>query len=422
MRNLHVILPFTLLLFSLACLQDNPLTSRDTSVIKLSINLPSDTGKSLAKAAAIISVTVTVTADDMDDIEESLDISGQTASGTLKVPRGEDRTFAVECRDGNGIIQYSGSATQDILKKSETVTIITEGHYPSASTLTITGITFSAVTLAWTQNTDSDFQAYDIYRSLSAGVDINSDFITTISGQSTVSYVDDTVSPNTTYYYRVRVTDTEDLDSWSNEVSGQTPAMVEMMQVLSALGPWLIPDNGSRSIWFNDNNFAPSDAVVANVEYRLRIDDTGSDLNFWCGDYEIYISSSPSPDALEDTLVYDNLGSWTDGGFDDDAEDDSDIYLNWRSTSYFNGEDPNQYWGIYIVDNMSGDSGQLDYLEYRIHYLAPSSSPGMITITVPASAADEGPSLNRSHPTGGAQGSIEPVSTGLEKIKSPARR
>ncbi|MBA7657841.1 hypothetical protein ES703_65784 [subsurface metagenome] len=197
-------------------------------------------------------------------------------------------------------------------------------------------------------------------------------------------------------------------------------------------GPWAIPDNGFNSTWFLNNSFAPSGATVTNVEYRLRIDDTGDPNTFWCEDYEIYISSSTStpPPFPKDDLVYDNLGGRTDGGLDDDAEDDSDIYLNWRSTSHFNGEDPNQYWGVYIIDNWTPDSGQLDYLELRIYYQqtpllsyqAPSSSHGVITITVPASAADEGPSLNGSDPTVGAQGSIDPVSTGFDKIKSPAGR
>ncbi len=534
MRHLRVILPFTLLLFSLACLKDNPLgIDQGFSQIHVTIGLPevepvSSPDTALDKAVAFYTIILTVTADDMETIEEELDISsdGKTASGTVQVPKGEertftivikdqdditrfegsntvdvlkgsktvtivahglysevtvhvnilakeiyppdsgislgkslvtttviltvsaadmptieesltdidpdgnsatgtvvvrkgnDRTFTIECKDANGVVQYSGSATQDVLAATATVSITTEGHYPSASTLSITSFDAVSVTLSWAESTESDFASYELVRAGTAE-DIESsstrESIFTITGKTTTTYTDDSVSPNTRYYYAIIVWDTEGMGMRSSPpVSVQTP------QYFSAPGPWAIPDDGYKSLWFLNNSFAPSGSMVTNVEYRLRIGDAGDPFYFFCADYEIYISSSPSPGALEDNLVYDNLGGWTDGDFDDDVEDDTDIYLDWRTTDHFNGETPNQYWGVYIIDNWSGDYGQLDYLEFRIHYDAPSSSPGLITIKVPASAADEGPSLNRSHPSGAAQGSIDPVSTGFDKIKSPA--
>ena len=109
---------------------------------------------------------------------------------------------------------------------------------------------------------------------------------------------------------------------------------------------------------------APAGSYVTNVEYRLRIDDQGDPNNFFCGDYEISIES----DMGGLLLVYDNLGLDTDGGYDDDPEDDSDIYLNWRSTSYFNGETPNQTWWVKAEDTMSSDVGQMDYFSFYVYW------------------------------------------------------
>ncbi|MCH7575786.1 MAG: hypothetical protein IIA59_11750 [Candidatus Marinimicrobia bacterium] len=67
-----------------------------------------------------------------------------------------------------------------------------------------------------------------------------------------------------------------------------------------------------------------------------------------------------------------NTGARTDGGNDDDAADDGDIYLNWRFTASFNGESPNQYWGIYIIDDLVGDTGVLDYFQLEIYYSSAS--------------------------------------------------
>jgi hypothetical protein len=123
----------------------------------------------------------------------------------------------------------------------------------------------------------------------------------------------------------------------------------------------------------------PEGAYITNIEYRLRIDDTGDPLTFYCGDYEIYLGSASTPNFL----VYDNLGGRTDGGFDDDAEDDSDIYLNWRSTTAFNGEPANQALRVRVEDVLASDTGLINYFEFYIHWETPSAeisfSPSSLT-------------------------------------------
>lgn len=124
---------------------------------------------------------------------------------------------------------------------------------------------------------------------------------------------------------------------------------------------------------------APADSRVTSVRYRTRLSDEG-DGAFYCGDYEIWLFSG---DPAFEHSVYDNLGGRTDGRYDDDADDDLDIYLDWRSTSAFDGEDPNQWWGVVAWDSLSGDDGKLDYIELQIDWVVeegdvyePDGSPG----------------------------------------------
>lgn len=153
----------------------------------------------------------------------------------------------------------------------------------------------------------------------------------------------------------------------------------EDVMTFSASGPWSIPDEGVEARYFTNDDFAPSEASVTSVEYRLRVSPRNGPDNFCADDYEIYITSSETEGAPEDALVYDEPNSCTDGGSDDDPEDDSDIFLNWRSTDYFNGESANQYWGVRVEDVYAEDVGELNYMELRIHWQAADSPAISVT-------------------------------------------
>ena len=317
MRLTRLFFVITVLLAGLACLTDNPLSGPETSSITLSINLPSgegipDTGTGLAKAMAITSVTVTVTADDMENIEESLDISGETASGTLEVPRGYDRTFTIECQDANGILQYSGSVTQDILEKSETVEITTEGHYPSASTLTITSFDAVSVALSWIENTDMDFASYELVRAGTAE-DIESsstrESIVTITSKATTTYADATVSPNTSYYYAIIVWDTEGMGMRSDAEGVLTP---DLLEISYDDGSWEDYDWGNEAGDRFDMLFSSPTypCYIRSIKLYLR-DESGFD-----GNYRVYIMDLGLNDlfysepALTDPATTGDEGSW----------------------------------------------------------------------------------------------------------------
>ena len=101
--------------------------------------------------------------------------------------------------------------------------------------------------------------------------------------------------------------------------------------------------------------------TVCNVSYRDRIEHT------YPGDLVIQLNNNYHSVGSGDT-VWNRLGGSDDGGYDDDAEDDEDIYLDWRETSFFNGDPVDGDWYLDAWDHCPTDVGTIDYAEYRIYY------------------------------------------------------
>lgn len=72
----------------------------------------------------VATVTVRVTGPEMDAVTGNLSISGNQATGTVRVPAGENRTFTVEAKDSENQVLATGSTTRDLeAGTSPTVTI-----------------------------------------------------------------------------------------------------------------------------------------------------------------------------------------------------------------------------------------------------------------------------------------------------------
>ena len=81
----------------------------------------------------------------------------------------------------------------------------------------------TTVSISWTRSNSSDFAAYLVCRDQTSSVDTN-DQITAITNTGALSYLDNTLSPGTTYYYRIFVKNFSGLVTGSATFSVTTPA------------------------------------------------------------------------------------------------------------------------------------------------------------------------------------------------------
>ena len=99
------------------------------------------------------------------------------------------------------------------------------GSNPTASTLSAT-VSQNTATLTWTQNPDTDFASYNLYRSTTSGIAANpssATLVATITNVGTLTHDDDNLDWNTPYYYALQTVDSSQLTAWSNEATITTP-------------------------------------------------------------------------------------------------------------------------------------------------------------------------------------------------------
>lgn len=106
---------------------------------------------------------------------------------------------------------------------------LSEPEPPEAVTLIgAEEVTSSSLKLNWTENSDSDFSYYRIYRSSDYSVSENSTLVTTIYSRSQTNYTVTGISANTTYYFKIYVYNDDELSTGSNTISVTTAELVEI--------------------------------------------------------------------------------------------------------------------------------------------------------------------------------------------------
>jgi hypothetical protein len=149
---------------------------------------------------------------------------------------------------GNQAPSKTASGRVTIVKAPEPVNLFT----PFA----VTG-SYSSITLNWSASSEADFASYRIYRSTSAGVNLNSGLIANLTAKSTTSFTDTALSETTWYHYRIFVFDANNLSSGSNEDSARTnPNAPPAAVVLAA--PTKIDSTSLKLVWTqnSDSDFA----------------------------------------------------------------------------------------------------------------------------------------------------------------------
>lgn len=175
--------------------------------------------KSANSIAGISRVTLTVTSGNKILDEIDLTISGNSATGTVKISPGENIKFSAVAVDENNIIQWHGSTTVDVVDDM-TVGIELASIPPPPANLQAS-FAEGAVNLSWSQNNDPDFARYDLYRSQSENI------LGTVIHSATLftetEFRDINISEGTNYFYTLVVSDTEKFTTKSNQESIRVP-------------------------------------------------------------------------------------------------------------------------------------------------------------------------------------------------------
>ena len=99
------------------------------------------------------------------------------------------------------------------------------GTYPTASILSASTGTTNSIALSWTMCPDENFSEYSLYRSLTEGISSNppDSPVRVATNAADTTFTNTGLEWSTDYYYAVRTKNTDNLYSWSNEVSVTTP-------------------------------------------------------------------------------------------------------------------------------------------------------------------------------------------------------
>ena len=125
-------------------------------------------------------------------------------------------------------------------------------------------ITGTSMTLSWGQSRSLDFAGYQLYRSEEELVDEDATLIYETPDQNSLFFIDDELAPNTTYYYRVYVTDIWNIASGSNVVHAETLNTEAPVCEISWSSPWKRVGDAFEFTAINcaDNATAPEDLQV----------------------------------------------------------------------------------------------------------------------------------------------------------------
>jgi Domain of unknown function (DUF1929)/Fibronectin type III domain len=89
--------------------------------------------------------------------------------------------------------------------------------------LTVTPVSSTQLNLAWTANTETDFDHYNVYRGTTAGFAVNTATATPVGQPTTNSFSNTGLAASTTYYYKVAAVDRSgNIGALSTEASGTT--------------------------------------------------------------------------------------------------------------------------------------------------------------------------------------------------------
>ena len=255
------------------------------------IRISMETGETLGKAKLDIGTQITGLLLHDDGLQgDSLKNDG-IYSLNYVIPQGTDITKA----------RFSGHFEDHLGNKATTFlspTTISIFSPPSPVKLfkpEIIGTEYNVLHLTWSMNSDADFMSYKIYRSNNSLIDTTANLVALITAHTVTTFADSNLQENTTYFYRIYVTDTQGLLAGSNIVEGSTNINLPPAAV-SLSAPIIIGERSISLSWeqSNEPNFSG---------YRLYRDET-TDIND--SGIPIFITQTRTGNYFQDNSVKNN--------------------------------------------------------------------------------------------------------------------
>ncbi|MBW2703233.1 MAG: SUMF1/EgtB/PvdO family nonheme iron enzyme [Deltaproteobacteria bacterium] len=179
-----------------------------------------------------------------------LEDAAQTSFDVLGLTPATDRYYRVLVTDLDGLTSLSNEIQASTLAESDPT-------LPAAVTLApASQVTLNGLTLNWTVSSAANFSRYSVLRGEQAGITReNATLIANYVDALTVSHREENLQSESTYFYRVQVTDEQELSSLSNEIQVTTLAPVEAQAPSPAiLFPAYSPTSDSLTLTWSTNH------------------------------------------------------------------------------------------------------------------------------------------------------------------------
>ena len=157
-------------------------------------------------------------------LNEAVAWMGYSLDGDVNVTMTEQRALLGVTLGSHAVTVYANDTSGNLGASTVAFTVTSVDDAPPDPVVLATpsGVTNEALTLSWTETTAVDFANYTVYQSPVQGA--LGIAIATITDASTTTYPVTGLTPETTYHFTVRITDTGGLSADSNTVSATTTA------------------------------------------------------------------------------------------------------------------------------------------------------------------------------------------------------
>ena len=137
--------------------------------------------------------------------------------------------------------------------------------------LTVTPVGSTQSNLAWTANTESDLNHYNVYRGTTAGFAVTLGTTTPLATPTANSYQNTGLSPSTTYYYKVSAVDNAgNIGPLSAERSGTTGATADTTPPGQVVGLGVTTASSTQdSIWPGPKILSLTVTTITSTGARL---------------------------------------------------------------------------------------------------------------------------------------------------------